>query len=314
VKTNFKLSIISPVYRNEDSLEELVRRCFAEAEQHYAEVEYILVNDGSPDGSLAILRRLAEKDHRIKVVSLARNFGQHTAMMAGFGYCTGDHVFLIDADLEEDPTYLRLLLEEMQKGYEIVVGTRANRRHSFFRRWAAKAYTYLYRILCEDPVLDNVTNMRLMTGKYVKYLLAFTERPFVGGFTAWLGMPIGQVPVHWMDRTRKSGFTLRKLFGHARAGIIGFSSRLLRLASVFGLMVSVVAFLFLFFLLAMYLLNGRAVPGYYSITGFLALATGIQCIFLGIIGEYIGEIFERVKNRPNFLIYETINIDSSCVE
>lgn len=314
MKANCKLSIISPVYRNEDSLVELVKRCFVEAEKYYDEVEYILVNDGSPDGSLAVLRQIAQSDRRVKVVSLARNFGQHTAMMAGFGFCTGNHVFLIDADLEEDPAYLGLMLEEMSKGYEIVVGTRTNRRHSLFRRAAAKAYTYIYRLLCDDPVLDNVTNMRLMTQKYVSYLLAFTERPFVGGFTAWLGMPIGQIPVKWMDRTRKSGFTFRKLLGHARAGIIGFSSRLLRLASVFGVLVSCLAGLFLIFLLVTYLLNGSKVPGYFSIAGFLALMTGIQCIFLGVIGEYIGEIFDRVKNRPNFLIYETINIDPPCAE
>lgn len=306
-----KLSAVTPVYRNQSTLEELARRVFQAAAPLYDDVEYVFVVDGSPDGSLGVLRRMAAADPRIRVVAFTRNFGQHAAMLAGLLAADGDRIFVIDGDLEEDPATLPALHARIEEGFQVAAGVRGSGDRPLAKRLPARIYSALNAWLCDYPVIDNVTNMRLMTRRFVEHLLSFRERPFFGGITTWIGLPVGTVEVAWQDTGRRSSFTWRKLLSHARLGIVGFSTKLLRFSTVAGLCISAAAFLYGAWIAVLWLLHGQVVPGFSSLATLLAFLIGVQCIFIGILGEYVAEIFETVKSRPRFLVAETINLDPS---
>jgi len=307
------LSIIVPVFNNEKTISELVRRAFNAAKKKYKEVEIILVDDGSKDNSIEIISTLAKKNKRIKLLSFTRNFGQHIAMMAGLQISSGDEILWLDADLEEPPEYLLQMKKKLDKGFEIVTGIRQKDRHNLMRRLLGNAYTFFFSHLCDFPIQDNVTNMRLMTKKFRSYLLKFNERPFIGGMTAWTGARIGTIDFEWQQQRRKSQYSILKLLRHARIGLIVFSSKILRISVLVGFGLSILALAYLIYLAYIYISKGVTVPGFFTISGIVTLFFGLQSIFLGIMGEYIAETFEQVKHRPKYLINKTINIDS-CVD
>jgi dolichol-phosphate mannosyltransferase len=302
-----KLSITIPVYNNENTLTKLVEQCFSSAKKRYKLVEIIAVDDGSTDRSFEVLQKIAKKNKNLKIIKLTRNFGQHIAMMAGLEAVNADHYLWIDADLEEKPEYIIPFKEKLEEGYEIVVGVRENARHSLYRRVTAKIFSYTFSRMCDYPIIDNATNMRLMTQKFKEHLVKFSELPFIGGMTSWTGVKIGIIRCQWVNSERKSSYSLIKLIKHGKAGLIQFSSKLLRLSSVLGVVVSSMSFCYIIYLFVLFLYQGRVVPGYYSIIVLLSICFGLQSIFLGIIGEYISEIFELLKNRPKYLIDKTIN-------
>jgi dolichol-phosphate mannosyltransferase len=226
--------VVTPVYRNEATLEELARQMFAVAGPRFASVEYLFVNDGSPDGSRQVLKRMSDADTRVKAINLARNFGQHVALMVGMRAAAGDYVLVIDGDLEESPADLPAFMEKMREGFEVVVGERVNRRRTVARALLSRCYTSLFNALSDHRMLDNLSDMRLMTSRFVRYLTSFNERPFIAGITSWIGLPIGLVPVAFQQR-EGSGYSLRRLLHHARVGILGFSNKPIRMATVAGL-------------------------------------------------------------------------------
>ncbi len=265
---------------------------------------------------LAVLRRIAEENQRVKVLSLTRNFGQHSAILAGMQCASGRLLFILDADLEEEPENFGPFLTRLREGFDLVVGIRENKRRSIFKEWTARLYYWLQGRLTDYPIMPNVTNMRLMTRKFATNLLRFSERPFFGGFTVWVGGRVAREPVKWVDRDRKSSFGLRKLVSHSRLGVLAFSTRLLRLSSAVGAVISTGAFAFGVFLVISFFVGGRPLPGFTSLATLLTFVLGLQCIFMGILGEYIGEIFEAVKKRPRYLVDEAINLedlDDRCV-
>lgn len=301
------LSVVTPVYRNEQTLAELARQVFAAAAPIFGRVEYIFVNDCSPDGSRQVLRSLADGNPSIKVINLARNFGQHVALMIGMRAAVGDYVFLIDGDLEESPADLATFAAKMREGHEIVVGQRVNRRATLPRALASWLYFKLFNLLSDRPIVVNASSMRLMTARYVGYLTAFDEHPFIAGITSWVGIPVALVPVQLHERGG-SGYSVRGLLRHARAGILGFSTKPIRLATYAGLAICTISLLYLFWVLARYVLGGVA-PGFTSLVTLFALSMGTQFIFIGLLGEYIGEIFLQTKNRPAYLIYDRFGFE-----
>jgi glycosyltransferase involved in cell wall biosynthesis len=308
-----KLSIVVPVFNNAKTIPELVKRCFKEAKKHYKKTEIIFVDDGSQDKSSEIISQLAKKNKQIKLITFTRNFGQHVAMMAGLRFSSGDEILWIDADLEEPPEYLAKMKKQIELGFEIVTGIRQNQRHNFLRRLLGKIFSFIFSRVCDYPVQDNVTNMRLMTKKCRSYFLQFNERPFIGGMTIWTGAKIGTVKFLWKNQKRKSQYSFRKLLEHGRLGLIVFSSKILKISSLFGFLASFAACFYLIFLAFIFIQKGVSVPGFFTIAGIMALFFGLQSIFLGILGEYLAEAFEHVKQRPRYLINKTINIDS-CVD
>lgn len=297
------LTVVTPVYRNEATLEELARQMFAVAAPRFASVEYLFVNDGSPDGSRQVLRRMSDADTRVKAINLARNFGQHVALMVGMKAAAGDYVLIIDGDLEESPSDLPAFMAKMDHGFEIVVGERAKRRRTFGRALLSRCYTFLFNALSDHKMVDNLSDMRLMTSRYVRYLTSFSERPFIAGITSWIGLPIGLVPVAFHER-RASGYSFRRLLHHARMGILGFSNKPIRMASGLGLALCAASVLYGLWVLAVYFVRGGVAAGFTSIVILFVFLTGAQFVFIGLLGEYIGEIFLGTKNRPSHLVYD----------
>jgi dolichol-phosphate mannosyltransferase len=305
-----KLTVVSPVYRNEETLVELSRRLSLVARETFASYEHLFVNDGSPDGSREVLRRLAEEDKNVRVISLVRNFGQHTALTVGMRHARGDYVLFLDADLEESPEDIPAFGAKMVEGnFEIVVGRRVNRRGNPIRNLGTRAFTQIFNLLSDYKLPDNATSMRLMTRRYVEYLSAFGERPFLGGFSSWIGLPIGFVDVQMIER-RRSGYSLGRLVRHALTGVVSFSTRPIRLATITGLIVCASSLSYGAYILARYFLShGAIAPGFTSLATFFAFFAGVQFTFIGLLGEYIGEIFIATKQRPPFLIYDRFGFD-----
>lgn len=303
-----KLSVVTPVYKNAETLERLAEAVFQAARPLFADVEYLFVNDASPDRSRETLELLSKRDKKVKVLNLARNFGQHAALMAGLGRATGDYVFFIDGDLEEDPAALADFAAKLTEGYEIAVGRRMNDRSGVLKALTARAYTAVHNALADHKIVGNTTNMRLMTRRYAQYLLEFTESPYISGFTSWIGLPIGFVPVAWKNQRRRSAYGWKKLLRHARAGIVGFSTKLIRMSFYLGFAISGLAFLYALYIIARFFLHGYVAPGFASIVVLLSFFMGLQFVFIGILGEYVAEIFLAVKRRPAVLVYDTFNL------
>ncbi len=305
-----RLTVISPVYRNEDTLEELARRIGTAANAVFGSYELVFVNDGSPDGSREVLRRLAEADKNVRAITLVRNFGQHVALMVGLRHARGDYIMFIDADLEESPEDLAAFAAKMKEGgYEIVVGRRLNQRSSFLRRLGARLFAGIFNALSDHKVLENVSSMRIMTRRYVDYLTEFSERPFLAGLTSWIGLPVGLVDVEMRER-RGSGYSIWKLIKYGLGGVIGFSTRPIRIATFSGIIVCAVSVFYGAYILGHYLLNrGATLPGFTSVATLLAFLAGTQFLFIGLLGEYIGAIFLATKNRPVFLIYDRFGFE-----
>jgi glycosyltransferase involved in cell wall biosynthesis len=304
------LTVVTPVYRNEATLEDLARRVSKVAGGAFGSFEHVFVNDGSPDGSREVLRRLAAADKSVRVISLVRNFGQHTALMVGMRHARGDYVLFLDADLEESPEDIPAFVAKMMEGgFEIVVGRRTNRRGSPIRNLGGRVFTAIFNALSDHKLPDNATSMRLMTRRYVDYLASFGERPFLGGFTSWIGLPIGFVEVQMRER-RGSSYSIGRLIRHALTGVVSFSTKPIRLATLTGLVVCAGSLLYGAYILTRYFLShGTVAPGFTSLATFFAFFAGAQFVFIGLLGEYIGEIFIATKNRPAFLIYDRFGFD-----
>ena len=302
------LTVVTPVYRNEATLEALARQIFAVATPVFARVEYLFVNDGSPDGSRQILRRMADADKRVRVINLARNFGQHVALMAGLREAKGDYVLMIDGDLEEPPTDLALFMAKMEEGFEIVVGQRVSRRRTWLRATLSRVYSYVFNALSDYKMIDNATTMRLMTSRYVQYLTSFSERPFIAGITAWVGLPVGLVPAGFSERPGSS-YDFWKLLQHARVGVLGFSNKPIRLATGFGALICESSVLYGLWVLALHFLRGGIAAGFTTLVVLVGFLMGAQFIFIGLLGEYIGEIFISTKNRPSYLVYDRFGFE-----
>lgn len=303
------LSVVSPVYRNADTVEMLARQVFEFAEPLFSSVEIIFVNDGSPDTSQEVLTSMAREDQRVKVIRLVRNFGQHVAMLAGLREAQGDYVLLIDADLEEPPAAIPALAEKVAEGFEVAVGVRPPRRSRGLRGLVSGAYIQLFNWLSDYPILENASTMRLMTRRYADYLSRFQERPFIAGMTAWIGLPIGEVPVETPADARVSGYSLRKLLRHARLGVLGFSAKPLRIASVAGVVVCVASLAYAVALVVGQLVFGGFAPGYTSVVALFTFLLGLQFIMLGVIGEYLSETYLASRRRPTHLVYDTLNLE-----
>lgn len=304
-----KLTVITPVYQNASTLRALTSRVFDAAAPLFGEVEYLFVNDASPDDSRRVLADLAARDRRVKVLNFARNFGQHTAIMAGLRYARGDFVLLLDGDLEEPPETLPVFQAKLEEGYEVAIGIRSTPRSSPFKRTAARAFTVIFNVLSDYKIEGNTTSMRLMTRRFVEYMLRFNETPFLPGFTSWIGLPIGYVPVPWVEQARQSSYTLKRLLHHARTGIIGFSTTIMRKGITAGLVTSGLSIAYGIVAVVRYFMLDNVAPGFTTIVALLTFLMGMQLIFIGVLGEYVMEIFKAVKRRPSFLVYDTFNLE-----
>lgn len=302
------ITILIPCYNEEKSLTMLYDRLknLTGLLTSY-QIQVLLVNDGSEDNTLAEMKALHEKDPLISYISLSRNFGKENAMLAGLDYAKGDAVIIMDADLQDPPELIPQMLQEWENGYDDVYARRRNRAgETWFKKTSAHCYYRLLQKFAEIDIPADVGDFRLLDRKAVDALCSMREKQrYTKGLFSWIGFNKKELLFDRDPRAAgNSKMNFIKLFGLAVDGITSFSVAPLRVASILGLVISTIAFLYLLFVIIKTLLFGDPVAGYPSMISIILFIGGIQLIVLGIIGEYVGRIFYEAKGRPDYLVSE----------
>ena len=303
------LSVVAPMYEEEDTVDPFTERVAAAL--GHLNYELILVNDGSKDGTRDAMARAAARDPRVKVVSLARNFGHQPALTAGLEHARGDAIVMLDGDLQDPPEVIPQMLEQWRKGIDVVYAVREQRLgETAFKRVTAKGFYKTFRRLTGLDLAVESGDFRLMDRRALDALLKMPERNrFLRGMTVWIGF--SQIAVPFVRQERHAGVTkypLRKMLRFSFDAITSFSSTPLQWATFLGFVFSIVAFLAIPLTVVARYANifERGVPTTIII---VLLLGGIQLITLGIIGEYIGRIYDEVKHRPLYVVGERINVE-----
>lgn len=273
------------------------------------EWEYLFVNDGSRDDTLQVLRQLRRENQRVNVVNLSRNFGKENAMLAGMDCASGDAVVIMDADLQHPVNTIPEMLYWWQQGYDDVYGTRRQRgRESWLRKRLSLTFYSLLQGTTRIEILQNVGDFRLLDRRVVDAIRSLRENQrYTKGLYCWVGYSKKGVWFEQADRTAgKSSFNFRGLLNLAIDGITCFTTEPLRISAVLGFVVSLLALIYLVFVLVKTMVWGEVVQGYPTLLCAILFLGGVQLIAIGIIGEYIGRIFNETKSRPPYII-ESVN-------
>jgi len=307
-----RASIVVPVYNEEANLPPLYERLRPVMDGIAGGVEAIFVDDGSADRSLPILRELAAKDHRVKVLSFNRNYGQHAAVFAGLDAARGRTMVTLDADLQNPPEDIPKLLAKAEEGFDVVGGWRANRQDTAFRRLASRITNlYMRRVLKGVEFRDYGCMLRAYSRPVVDSMLLCDERAtFIPALACQFARRIAEVPVGHAERTAgESKYSLWKLLKLQADLVTGFTSGPLRAATVTGSIVSLVSIGFGLYLGIRRILHGPEAEGLFTLFAVLFLLIGGNFLALGILGEYVGRIYVEVRRRPRSVVAETINVE-----
>jgi len=298
-------SLVIPVYDECEVLPLLFERLDELLAGFDEPAEIVLVNDGSRDNSLNLLRAKARDDARYRVVNLSRNFGHQIAITAGIDQAAGDAVIVMDADLQDPPEVVLEMIGKWRQGFDVVGAKRQQRRgESWFKRTTARMFYRLMRRMTTVSINDEVGDFRLMDRKVVEAFRAMREQDrYVRGMIGWLGF--SQTTVPFVREARAAGETkypLSKMLRLAANGIIGFSDLPLRIALWFGALVSVLAFVYGLIVIAGWIFDRGAVPGWTSTVVILSFLGGVNLMMIGVVGLYVGRIYGQVKNRPLYVL------------
>lgn len=303
------LTIVIPIFNEEPVLDALYQRMTQVAETFGVSYELLFVNDGSRDASLEILRGYAARDARVRVLDFSRNFGHQVAITAGMDHARGEAVVVIDADLQDPPELIGEMLEKWREGYDVVYAVREKREgESVFKRaTAALFYRLLKRVTNVDIPLDT-GDYRLMSRRAIEAMKLFRERNrFVRGLVSWLGFR--QTGIRFVRAERFAGETkypLKKMLRFAIDGLVSFSFIPLQLATIMGFLASGLSFVGILWVVYLRVFTEATITGWASMMVILLFLGGVQLLTLGIVGEYIGRIYDEVKRRPLYLIQEEI--------
>ncbi len=302
------LSVVAPVYNEEATIDEFYGRvCTALAGLSF---ELVLVDDGSTDRSGAALERLAGSDPRVRVIYLSRNFGHQTALTAGLDHARGDAVVMLDADLQDPPELIPRMLDHWRSGCDVVYAVREQREgESRFKLSTARWFYRLFDALAQVELQPNSGDFRLLDRLALDALLSMRERNrFLRGMTVWVGYTQAAVPYRRDPRyAGETKYTLARMLRFSLDAISSFSHRPLQLATLLGFMISTLAFVAIPVVVVLRIL-GSYLPGFGSITILILLLGGIELIAIGIIGEYVGRIYDEVKGRPLYLVRARRNV------
>ncbi len=305
-----RISVVVPLYRCEPCIAELYRRLVKSLEALTPSFEIVLVNDASPDGDWGLVREIANRDARVKAISLSRNFGQHYALSAGLDYASGDWVVVMDGDLQDPPEEIAKLYAKALEGHDIVFGRKPVRSDSLFKRAASRSFTRILGFLMDEKLDNSVTHFSIVSRDVVRNLRQFNERNRSYAFLLrWLGFDVAYVDVAHLPRhAGASGYTLGKLFRLASELVVSQSDKPLRLSINFGFVVAFLALGYGMFMVFRYFFQGTPVPGWTSLIASIYFLGGLGFVALGVVGLYIGRIFEETKRRPLYVIKESINL------
>lgn len=309
--TSTKISVISPIYKGEEMLSELVHRIKNNVIPISDDFEIILVNDASPDHSWELIEEECNKDNRLKGINLSRNFGQHYAITAGLNYACGEWVIVMDCDLQDRPEEISNLYNRAQEGYDIVLAQRVDRQDSFLKRISSTLFYMAFSYLTDTKQDKSIANFGIYNKKAIKALLAMNDAvKYFPTMIQWVGFKKSYLPVVHAERQKgSSSYNLHSLFRLAFDTILGFSNKPLRLTVKLGFLISVFSLCLAIFYLIRYLYGNIAVSGFTTIVLSLWFISGIIISLLGVLGLYIGRIFEQVKGRPPYIVQQTLNID-----
>lgn len=299
-----KLSIISPVYKAEKIIDELVRRIISEAEKITPDYEVILVEDGGGDGSWEKIETHSRINPNIKGIKLSRNFGQHHAITAGLDHCKGDWVVVMDCDLQDQPEEISKLYSEALKGYDIVYARRTERRDSIFKKIFSKLFYKMFAWLSGVPQDSSIANFGIYSAKAISAINQLREplRSFAT-MIKWVGFSSSSITVEHASRFEgKSTYNFRRLLRLALDISLAFSDKPLRLAVKLGIVISSASFLFGIITIIRFFTGAITEPGYTSLVVSIWFLSGLIIFILGLIGLYISKVFEGVKNRPLYII------------
>ncbi len=297
-----KVSILIPAYNEEAVLKILFERLMLliNSLPNY-DWEILFVNDGSKDNTLLVLMQFRELDKRINILDLSRNYGKEVAMMAGFDYVTGDCMVILDADLQDPPELIVDMLQYWEQGYDDVFAKRNSRAgESFPKKLTSTIYYSVLQKLSKIPIQKDTGDFRLLDKSCIEALRKMREsQRYTKGLFSWIGFNKKEI---LFDRDPRAGgvtkFNYIKLLGLAIEGITSFTTIPLRLASFFGVLISIIAFVYMCYVLIKSFIWSDPVPGYPSLMVVVLFIGGIQLLFLGFIGEYLARIFHETKNRP----------------
>ncbi len=309
---NVELSLVVPVFNEEEVLGFFLKEVKPYIEKVTESYEILFINDGSTDNTWDRLRDYAEKDSRIKVINLSRNFGKEVALTAGMDHANGQTVIPIDCDLQDPPELICDMFEKWKEGYDVVLARRVNRSgDSFIKRWTSSSFYKLISNMSDVHIPANVGDFRLLDRKVLKYLRLYPERTrFMKGIFASLGFKTAIIDYVRPDRVAgNTKWSYIKLYKLALDGIISFSSFPLIVWSYVGAATAISAFIYGLFLIFRTVIRGVDVPGYASLMVVFLFMSGLILISLGVIGEYLARIFIEVKSRPMYIIMDKLGFD-----
>lgn len=305
-------SVVVPLYNEELVIQETYKRLKKVMDGLNEPYELVFVNDGSRDATARLAREICESDKNVKFIDFSRNFGHQIAITAGMDYAIGESIVVIDADLQDPPEVIPEMIKKWKEGYDVVFGKRIKRQgESFFKKLTAKFFYRFLKSMTEVDIPVDTGDFRLIDRKVCDALKSVNERNrYIRGIISWLGFK--QIGVEFVREKRFAGETkypLKKMLKFAFDAITSFSYKPLKLASYAGTIISILSFLYLLVVLYQRIFIGNTTAGWASTLAVSLFFNGIVLIILGIIGEYIGRIYDEVKGRPLYIVRDTQNLE-----
>ena len=304
-----KVTIIVPCYNEQESLPYFYQETVSVLQKINSDYEFLFVNDGSKDGTLPILRELAAQDEHITYLSFSRNFGKEAAMFAGFCNASGDYVAVMDADMQDPPALLPQMLEILESGeYDSVATRRENREgEPPIRSFFARMFYRIINKISDADIVDGARDFRLMKREMVEAIVEMGENNrFSKGIFGWIGFRTYWLSYKNVERVAgETKWSFWKLFKYSIDGIVNFSQVPLSIASIGGIILTLVAFIMVIVVAIRKLIFGDPVDGWASLVCIITFIGGIQLFCMGIIGQYIAKIYLETKHRPHYIVLET---------
>ncbi len=303
-----RYSIVIPMYNEEEVIEETYHRLKMAMSTVGESYELLFVNDGSRDRCAEMIREYAFWDSNVRLLEFSRNFGHQVAVTAGMDHAAGDAVILIDADLQDPPELIPSMIAKWKEGYDVVYAKRLRRKgETWFKRATASAFYRVLRACTDTPIPVDTGDFRLMDRKVVAEMSRLTEKNrFVLGLVSWVGFQ--QTAIEYERDERLAGETkypLRKMIKLCLDGITSFSAKPLKLAGYAGALLSAAGFVYLTYILCLAIFTDSAVKGWTSLMGVTLLLDGVILLMIGVLGEYVGRIYEESKNRPLYILKDS---------
>lgn len=303
------ISVVSPIYRGETMLQELIDRLHTSLSKLTSSYEIILVNDASPDNSWTEIEKICKHDKQVIGLNLSRNFGQHYAITAGLNYAQGDWIVVMDCDLQDQPEEIIKLYHKAQEGWDTVFAQRLERQDNFLKKLSSKCFYAIFSYLTETKQDASIANFGIYNNKVIQSLLAMHDQVrYLPTMIKWVGFKQTAIPIEHAERADgQSSYNFRSLLKLALNNITAFSDKPLRLVAKFGFFIAFCSFMVGIIYLIRYFWGYIEISGYASLIISLWFIAGALISLMGIIGIYINKIFDKVKDRPSFIVSQSFN-------